>query len=212
MTIDIEDPVRLPYDLLTLQQQRQRLRELAKVFFRLGLTAFGGPAAHIALMDHEVVERRQWMSRTQLLDLLGITNLIPGPNSSELAIHIGYERGGWRGLWIAGGCFILPAMLMVWGLAALYQRYQTVPQMEWLLYGIKPVIIAIVVQALVKLGQKAIKDQWTLCATLLAIAGYLGHWPELLILLLLGLLVMAIKRGLSQSWGIVFGYGRCLVY
>jgi chromate transporter len=204
MTIDIEDPVRLPYDLLTLQQQRQRLRELAKVFFRLGLTAFGGPAAHIALMDHEVVERRQWMSRTQLLDLLGITNLIPGPNSSELAIHIGYERGGWRGLWIAGGCFILPAMLMVWGLAALYQRYQTVPQMEWLLYGIKPVIIAIVVQALVKLGQKAIKDQWTLCATLLAIAGYLGHWPELLILLLLGLLVMAIKRGLSQSWGIGF--------
>lgn len=204
MTIDIEDPVRLPYDLLTLQQQRQRLRELARVFFRLGLTAFGGPAAHIALMDHEVVERRQWMSRTQLLDLLGITNLIPGPNSSELAIHIGYERGGWRGLWIAGGCFILPAMLMVWGLAALYQRYQTVPQMEWLLYGIKPVIIAIVVQALVKLGQKAIKDQWTLCATLLAIAGYLGHWPELLILLLLGLLVMAIKRGLSQSWGIGF--------
>jgi chromate transporter len=95
-------------------------------------------------------------------------------------------------------------MLMVWGLAALYQRYQTVPQMEWLLYGIKPVIIAIVVQALVKLGQKAIKDQWTLCATLLAIAGYLGHWPELLILLLLGLLVMAIKRGLSQSSGIGF--------
>ena len=204
MTIDIEDPVRLSYDLLTLQQQRQRLIELARVFFRLGLTAFGGPAAHIALMDHEVVERRQWMSRTQLLDLLGITNLIPGPNSSELAIHIGYERGGWRGLWIAGGCFILPAMLMVWGLAALYQRYQTVPQMEWLLYGIKPVIIAIVVQALVKLGQKAIKDQWTLCATLLAIVGYLGHWPELLILLLLGLLVMAIKRGLSQSSGIGF--------
>jgi len=204
MTIDIEDPVRLSYDLLTLQQQRQRLRELARVFFRLGLTAFGGPAAHIALIDHEVVERRQWMSRTQLLDLLGITNLIPGPNSSELAIHIGYERGGWRGLWIAGGCFILPAMLMVWGLAALYQRYQTVPQMEWLLYGIKPVIIAIVVQALVKLGQKAIKDQWTLCATLLAIVGYLGHWPELLILLLLGLLVMAIKRGLSPSSGIGF--------
>jgi chromate transporter len=204
MTIDIEDPVRLSYDLLTLQQQRQRLIELARVFFRLGLTAFGGPAAHIALIDHEVVERRQWMSRTQLLDLLGITNLIPGPNSSELAIHIGYERGGWRGLWIAGGCFILPAMLMVWGLAALYQRYQTVPQMEWLLYGIKPVIIAIVVQALVKLGQKAIKDQWTLCATLLAIAGYLGHWPELLVLLLLGLLVMAIKRGLSQSSGIGF--------
>lgn len=204
MTMDIEDPARLPYAVLTLQQQRQRLRELARVFFRLGLTAFGGPAAHIALMDHEVVERRQWMSRTQLLDLLGITNLIPGPNSSELAIHIGYERGGWRGLWIAGGCFILPAMLMVWGLAALYQRYQTVPQMEWLLYGIKPVIIAIVVQALVKLGQKAIKDQWTLCAALLAIAGYLGHWHELLVLLLLGLLVMAIKRGLSQSSGIGF--------
>jgi hypothetical protein len=116
------------------------------------------------MMDDEVVKRRQWMSRENFLDLIGVTNLLPGPNSTELAIHIGYERAGWRGLLIAGTCFILPAMLIVWTLAALYARYQTIPQFQGLLYGIKPVIIAIVVQALWKLGQKAAKDSPTTVA------------------------------------------------
>ncbi|MEO0406986.1 MAG: chromate transporter, partial [Cyanobacteria bacterium P01_A01_bin.135] len=102
------------------------LKELAVVFFRLGAIAFGGPAAHIAMMDDEVVKRRRWLTREQLLDLIGITSLIPGPNSTELAIHIGYERGGWRGLFVAGSCFILPAMTIVWILAAIYDRYQAV--------------------------------------------------------------------------------------
>jgi chromate transporter len=179
--------------VLTRTSHPQPLIELALVFLRLGAIAFGGPAAHIALMDHEVVSRRQWMSREQLLDLLGVTNLIPGPNSTELAIHIGYERAGWRGLLVAGSCFILPAMLIVWALAAIYARYQTVPELGWLLYGIKPVIIAIVIQAVWNLGKKAAKDIPTVIASVSAIAAYLAGFNEILVLVLLGILVMLIK-------------------
>lgn len=182
-----------------LISRTKRLTELAIVFLRLGTIAFGGPAAHIAMMDEEVVNRRQWMSREKLLDLLGITNLIPGPNSTELAIHIGYERGGWRGLLIAGSCFILPAMLIVWGLAAIYVRYQTIPQMGWLLYGIKPVIIAIVLQALWNLGKKALKDWLTTVACLLAIASYLVGFNEILTLIMLGMAVMLVKNCLNRG-------------
>lgn len=184
----------LSFSQLTPSQKQQRLKELAIVFFRLGTTAFGGPAAHIAMIDHEVVQRRQWFSREELLDLLGITNLIPGPNSTELAIHIGFKRGGWIGLWIAGGCFIIPAMLIVWGLAALYVHYQTIPQVEWLLYGIKPVIIAIIGQALWKLGNKAIKGKLSFLAAITAIASYFLGWPEIFMLIGLGILVMVIKQ------------------
>ncbi|MGG6293765.1 chromate transporter [Leptolyngbya sp. AN02str] len=179
---------------LSPQQQQQRLKELAAVFFRLGCIAFGGPAAHIAMMDDEVVKRRQWMSREQLLDLIGVTNLIPGPNSTELAIHIGYERAGWKGLFVAGSCFILPAMTIVWILAALYVRYQTVPQVEWLLYGIKPVIIAIILQALFKLGKKAIKDKLTLLAAVGVIVAYFLNVNEIALLLVAGLAVMLSKN------------------
>ncbi|MEJ1935416.1 chromate transporter [Nostoc sp. NIES-2111] len=189
------------YDALTRSQQRQRLTELASVFLRLGIIAFGGPAAHIAMMDNEVVNRRQWMSREKLLDLLGITNLIPGPNSTELAIHIGYERGGWRGLLVAGSCFILPAMLIVWTLAAIYARYQTVPQVEWLLYGIKPVIIAIVLQAVCNLGKKAAKDTPTIIAGVVAIAAYFGGLNEILLLILLGIAVMLLKNWRGRTSG-----------
>lgn len=182
------------YEALTRSQQQQRLIELASVFLRLGAIAFGGPAAHIAMMENEVVSRRQWMSREKLLDLLGITNLIPGPNSTELAIHIGYERGGWRGLLVAGSCFILPAMLIVWTLAAIYARYQTVPQVEWLLYGIKPVIIAIVLQAVWNLGKKAAKDVPTIIAGVVAIAAYFAGLNEILLLIFLGIAVMVLKN------------------
>ena len=188
----IQEPI--PYNNLNPQQQRQRLTELATVFFRLGAIAFGGPAAHIAMMDSEVVNRRRWMSREKLLDLLGVTNLIPGPNSTELAIHIGYERAGWKGLGIAGVCFILPAMVIVWLLAVLYDRYQSVPQVEWLLYGIKPVIIAIVLQALWNLGKKAAKDTPTVIVGIVAIAAYLAGFNEILVLLLLGVAVMVVKN------------------
>lgn len=179
---------------LSQEEEQQRLKELAAVFFRLGCIAFGGPAAHIAMMDDEVVKRRQWMSREQLLDLIGVTNLLPGPNSTELAIHIGYERAGWKGLFVAGSCFILPAMAIVWMLAALYARYQTVPQVEWLLYGIKPVIIAIILQALFKLGKKAIKDRPTTIAAIAVIGAYFLNLNEILLLLLAGLAVTLIKN------------------
>src|SRR6266542_4181610 len=127
---------------------RSRLLEVSTLFLRLGATAFGGPAAHIAMMRQELVAQRQWLSDEEFLDLLGATNLIPGPNSTEMALHIGLLRAGWRGLIAAGVCFILPAMLIVLALAWAYVEYGTRPTATWLLYAVKPVIIAIVVQAL----------------------------------------------------------------
>src|SRR5262249_61164697 len=117
------------------------------LFLRLGLTAFGGPAAHIAMMRREVVERRGWLSDRRFAHLLGIVNLIPGPNSTELAIYLGYLRAGWPGLFLGGVCFIGPAMLLVLILATLYVRFGALPQTGWILYGIQPVVVAIVAQA-----------------------------------------------------------------
>ncbi|BFM38696.1 chromate transporter [Synechocystis sp. LKSZ1] len=175
------------------------LVELAQVFLRLGFLAFGGPAAHIAMMDEEVVQRRRWLSREKLLDLLGVTNLIPGPNSTELAIHIGYEQAGVAGLMVAGACFILPAMVIVWLLAMAYVRYQAVPQVDWLLYGVKPVILAVIIQALYKLGQKALKDRPTIIAAVgVVIAAALGG-PEIGLILLAGLGILLWKTGRRPS-------------
>ncbi|HEX5043119.1 MAG TPA: chromate efflux transporter [Candidatus Polarisedimenticolaceae bacterium] len=139
---------------------RRGLFELAKVFLKLGTTAFGGPAAHIAMMRDEIVRRRRWLSEQQFLDLISATNLIPGPNSTEMAIHVGHARAGWRGLLVAGVCFILPATLIVWGLAHTYVRWGTLPEMEAVFYGVKPVIIAIIARALVGLGRTAVKSVW----------------------------------------------------
>src|SRR5512147_2201608 len=136
-----------------------RLFEVAALFLKLGFTAFGGPAAHIGIMHNEVVVRREWLTDEQFLDLLGATNLIPGPNSTEMAIHIGYLRAGWTGLLLGGFCFIAPATLIVLALAWLYVRFGATPQAGWLLYGIKPVVIAIIVQALWTLGSKALKNK-----------------------------------------------------
>jgi len=184
----------MSYSALSPEQKQHRLKELAAVFLRLGTVAFGGPAAHVAMMDDEVVKRRQWMSRESLLDLMGVTNLLPGPNSTELAIHVGYERAGWPGLLVAGSCFILPALGLMWLLAAVYVRYETVPQVEWLLYGVKPVIIAVVLQALWKLGKKAAKDRPTAAVGVGAIAAYFLGVNEILMLLGAGVLVALIKN------------------
>ncbi|GAB4152512.1 MAG: chromate efflux transporter [Cyanobacteria bacterium J069] len=184
----------IPYQTLSPAAQRQRLGELAGVFLKLGAIAFGGPAAHIAMMDDEIVTRRRWLSRERLLDFLGITNLIPGPNSTELAIYLGYDRAGWRGLLLAGTCFILPAMLIVWALAAVYVRYQAIPQVEWLLYGVKAVVIAIIVQALWKLGQKALKDWPTWIVAIAVVAFFATGLNEIALLLLGGVAVMLIKN------------------
>ncbi|MES2522454.1 MAG: chromate efflux transporter [Gemmatimonadota bacterium] len=145
---------------MTASPSRSPLREIALLFLKLGTTAFGGPAAHIAMMEDEVVRRRAWLTRAQFLDYLGATNLIPGPNSTELAIHVGHARAGWPGLVVAGVCFILPAACIVAGIAALYVRYGAVPEAAGLLYGVKAVVIAVVAQALWALGRTAIKSRW----------------------------------------------------
>lgn len=165
-----------------------RLLELARLFLRLGFTAFGGPAAHIAMYHDEVVKRRKWLSDQQFMDLLGATNLIPGPNSTEMAIHLGYLRAGWRGLLVAGWSFILPSSGIVLAIACGYTRFGSLPEIGWLLYGIKPVVIAIILQALWALGRTAVKDALTAAAMLLALALYfLGVNPILALLVGAGL-------------------------
>jgi chromate transporter len=151
--------VKVEREITQNKSAQTSLRDLAQLFLRLGTTAFGGPAAHIAMMQDEVVERRKWMTRDEFLDLLGAANLIPGPNSTELAIHVGHRQRGWPGLLIAGVCFILPAMVIVTLFAWAYVRYGSLPQVSGILYGVKPVIIAIVLQALWSLGRTAIKTK-----------------------------------------------------
>jgi chromate transporter len=172
------------------------LRQLAWVFLKLGAIAFGGPAAHIAMMENEVVRRRRWLPRSEFLDLLGATNLIPGPNSTELAIHIGHRKAGWTGLLVAGSCFILPAAFIVTALAWAYVRYGSLPETNAILYGVKPVIIAIIMQALWWLGTTALKTRW------LAMVGAAG-----IVLGSLGVHELAIIFG----GGAVVGFARLLM-
>jgi chromate transporter len=165
------------------------MRELALLFLRLGATAFGGPAAHVAMMEEEIVHRRGWLTREELLDLLGAANLIPGPNSTELAIHIGYRRGGWKGLIVAGTCFILPAALIVTFIAWMYVRYAKLPQAEAVLYGVKPVIIAIIAHALWRLGRTAMKSPLLAAAAVIALVAALLGVHELIVLFGTGVLI-----------------------
>lgn len=170
------------------------LREVAWVFAKLGTIGFGGPAAHVAMMQDEVVRRRGWVTQERFLDLLGATNLIPGPNSTEMAIHLGRVRAGWGGLIVGGACFIAPAMLIVGALAWAYTRYGALPQVHGLLYGVKAVIIAIVAQALLKLGRTAVKSAALLLIGGAAVAGILAGVNELLVLLLSGLAALLLNR------------------
>jgi chromate transporter len=170
------------------------LGELVCLFGRLGFTAFGGPAVHIAMMEDEVVRRRRWMTHERFLDLLGATNLIPGPNSTELAIHIGHDRRGWAGLVVAGACFILPAVAIVTAIAWAYVRFGALPEVAGVLYGVKPVIIAVVVQALWGLGRSAVKSPALAAIGAAALAATLAGVNELSVLLAAGL-VLAIGRG-----------------
>ena len=173
-----------------LPSQRQRLVEVITLFLRLGVTAFGGPAAHIAIMHDEVVRRRKWVSEQAFLDLVGAANLIPGPTSTELAIYLGFQRVGWIGLLAAGVCFILPAMLIVLALAWAYLRYGTTPLAAGFFYGILPVVIAVVAQALWDLGRRAVKSWLTALLGLLVLVLYFLGVNLLLLLLAAGLLAM----------------------
>lgn len=142
-------------------KEENKLLEIAKVFFKLGCFAFGGPAAHIAMMEEEVVNKRKWMTRQHYLDLIGATNLIPGPNSTEMTMHCGHERGGFKGLFIAGISFILPAVVTTGLLAFIYVEYGDLPNIKPFFYGIKPAVLAVIASAILKLGKKAIKG-WEL--------------------------------------------------
>jgi chromate transporter len=174
---------------------RGSLGEVAGLFLKLGTIAFGGPAAHIALMHTEVVGRRRWVSEQEFLDLVGATNLLPGPSSTELAIYLGLRRAGWRGLVAAGACFIAPAFAIVLGLAVLYDRYGTTPVATDLLYGVTPVVIAIVVHALVLLGRTALKSAWLAGIGLAALGGYLAGLHPLPLLALGAALWLAVTGG-----------------
>lgn len=134
------------------------LKEISLLFLKLGSISFGGPAAHIAMMEDEVVKKRKWMSHEHFLDLIGATNLIPGPNSTEMTMHCGYEQRGWRGLFVAGASFIAPAVLITGIIAWLYQQYGTLPNVEKFIYGIKPAVVAIIANAAIPLGKKAFKN------------------------------------------------------
>ncbi|MDM1072596.1 chromate efflux transporter [Empedobacter brevis] len=137
---------------------KKNLKEVAKLFFKLGSIAFGGPAAHIAMMEDEVVKKRKWMSHQHFLDLVGATNLIPGPNSTEMTMHCGHERAGWKGLIVAGASFVFPAVVITMIFAWLYQQYGQLPKVEPFIYGIKPAVIAIILGAVYRLGKKALKN------------------------------------------------------
>jgi chromate transporter len=185
----------------TEERSKTSLRELSLLFLKLGTIGFGGPAAHIAMMEDEVVRRRRWLTHDEFLDLLGATNLIPGPNSTEMAIHIGHRRAGWKGLVVAGISFILPAVLIVMAFAWAYVRYGSIPEVKGVLYGVKPVIIAIVLQALWSLGRAAIKTKLlAVIATAAVILTFLGL-HELLVLLGGGLLVVAVRSILRTIKG-----------
>ena len=177
----------------------RRLREVALVAFKLGCTAFGGPAAHIALLREEVVGRRRWLSEQHFLDLLGATNLIPGPNSTEMVIHIGFERAGRRGLLVAGFLFILPAASITLLFAWLYVRYGATPSGGALLSGIKPVVIAVVVQAIWGLLRTAAGSRSLAAVGAAALGLALLGANELAILLGCGLLI-ALARGGGERW------------
>lgn len=167
------------------------MRELALLFLRLGLTAFGGPAAHIAMMQREVVGRLGWLTEQEFLDSLSLASLIPGPSSTELAIHIGYRRAGWRGLVLAGVCFIMPAALMVGVLAWAYVRFGQLPRVAGVLWAVKPVVIVLVAEAVWKLSRTALKTRWLVAIALVCVALFAAQISPLLVLLAGAVLAMA---------------------
>ena len=176
------------------------LLDLALLFLRLGTTAFGGPAAHVALMEDEVVRRRRWLTREQFLDYVGATNLIPGPNSTELAIHIGLARHGWPGLVVSGVSFILPSALIVGIIAWAYVRYGALPQVAGILAAIAPVVIAIVVSAIWHLSRTAVKSSYLAILGLAALVALLSGVHELVVLLTAGL-ASGVSVGAAPSRG-----------
>ena len=183
----------------TFKEERGTLAEVAREFLRLGFIAYGGPAAHVAMMEEQFVRRRGWLTRERFLDLLGAVNLLPGPSSTELAIYLGEIRAGLAGLIVAGSCFILPAAILVTGLAWAYLKFGALPQVAGLLFGIKPVVVALVAQAVWNLGKTAMRNvplaTLALAVVLLASVGVHAVW----LLVGAGLLWMTLREGRRLS-------------
>ena len=181
------------------ESRSEKLRELAGLFLRLGATSFGGPAAHIALMEDEIVRRRGWLTHVEFLDMLGACNLIPGPNSTEMAIHVGHRRAGFLGLLVAGACFIVPAAAITIAVAWFYVRFGGMPAVGGALYGIKPAIIVIVIQAMWRLTVTAVRTRTLLVIAGLATVAALTGVDEILVLLGAGILTIAIEEYLGSD-------------
>jgi len=173
-----------------VSESNQKLKEVALVFFKLGCFAFGGPAAHIAMMEDEIVVKRKWMTRDYFLDLIGSTNLIPGPNSTEMTMHCGYEYAGKKGLFIAGLCFIFPATIITAALAYFYVKYGNLPEVAPFIFGIKPAVLVIIASAIFKLGKKAIKRNELIVLGILVLVASLSGMNEITALLSAGLIGM----------------------
>ncbi len=183
------------YKDLDKKEKRERQKEITKTFSKLGFLAFGGPAAHIAMLEEETIKKKNWLSREKFLDFMGATNLIPGPNSTEMIMLVGYERGGLLGLYNAGAAFILPAMLIVMAFAYLYVDYGTLPQLATVLEGVKAAIMAVIVHALYRLFRSAVKDKLSLIfgAVIAAIYILLGV-GEIPLLFMAGLMMLLLKN------------------
>lgn len=174
-------------------EEKASLKEIAKLFLKLGIIGFGGPAAHIAMMQDEVVTKRKWLSETHFLDLLGATNLIPGPNSTEMAIHIGHEKGGWKGLLVAGLCFILPAVFITGIFAYFYANYGQLPSVQPFIYGIKPAIIAIILAAIYPLAIRSTKTNELRILGILVLIGSILAYNEIFLLFGAGFFMLGYK-------------------
>jgi chromate transporter len=183
------------------QREEHPVREVARLFLKLGTIAFGGPAAHIAMMEDEVVRRRGWLTRDRFLDLLGATNLIPGPNSTEMAIHIGKAHAGWPGLVTAGVCFIVPAMLIVLAITWAYVRFGSLSLAQGVLYGVKPVVIAVVAQAIWGLGRSAVKAKLLAVVGAVCLALVAAGVDELLVLFGAGVVMLLLHIGTTRRRG-----------
>src|SRR6478735_349010 len=192
-----------------MTEQRGRLGELVRLFLRLGTTAFGGPAAHIALMRHEVVVEREWIDDREYGQLIGLANLVPGPNSTEVAMHVGRVRAGWRGLLVVGITFIVPAFLMMLGLAWFYVHYGTRPRFESALAGISAVVVVLVVQAILQLSRTSLRSAVTIAVALVALLAAIFGVHELIILVVGGVVTFLVWR--SREHGAAPGSSLLLV-
>jgi chromate transporter len=189
--------------------RRGGLGEVAAVFLKLGAIGFGGPAAHVALMRRELVDGRKWLAQERFLELFGAANLIPGPSSTELGMMLGYERAGWAGLLVSGACFIGPAMTIVLGLAWVYVRYGSLPQADWVLYGVGPVIIAVIADAIWQLGRRALRS-WPLAALALVVVVLYFLDVNVIVLLVGGAILVTISRNVGRLGSRANGLGPWL--